>query len=68
MAQALKSKERLLIVDVREFNLLVFLLFPLFLWLSAVLILRFVFAGKVLNSLTGNLGPTHFRSLSFALR
>jgi hypothetical protein len=68
MAQAPKSKGRLLIVDVEEFNLVVFWLFPSFLWLSAVLVLCFVFAVKVLNSSTGNLGPTHFRSLSFALR
>ena len=53
--------------DGGEFNWVVSLLVPPFVWLSAVLILC-SFAGKVLNSSPGNLGPTqprsHFRTFS----
>ena len=47
--------------DGGEFNSVVSLLVPPFVWLSAVLILC-SFAGKVLNSSPGNLGPTQPRS------
>ena len=47
--------------DGGEFNVVWFPFFPPFVWLSAVLILC-SFAGKVLNSSPGNLGPTQPRS------